>query len=150
MEKRADLMYKIGKVFAIIGIVFISIAILGGIVAARNPAKIYSMMPDVYTSETQVYETSIDTIIKSLFYLAEYIALLVLLGKARQDIEEDKNNIGWHIALLVIGAFSFDIFCLLGGIFAIVAMNQKYLALKKANYQSIIEIQADEEHKDEE
>lgn len=146
MEKRAKQMYKIGKVFAIIGLVFAIIGVVGGIIGARNPSQMYSMAPvGTFESETQAYESSIDAILNCLLYIAECIALLVLLGKARGDLENDTKNIGWHIALLVIGAFSFDIFCMLGGIFAILDMNQKYVALSKVDFKDIIDTQATEE-----
>ena len=143
MEKSAKIMYIIGKVFTIISLVMMVFGIILGIIMMNNAQMIYDQLP-AGTVESVEYIKFLGqyTLILSIVLIIVYIALIVLISKAKKALDEGSTKQGLHIAMIVIGALSFDIFYLLGGIFALVAIGSKNSIPQPAS-EEVIEVKED-------
>lgn len=126
MKQAAKVMYTIGKIFNIIGIVCLVIAIglmIFGIVCSD---QVFQIMQEHnvkgFDTPEEVKTSCIEGLVGSIFGLLIAIAILVLAVKARKSIDSENKTLTPHVIMIVIGAFG-DIFYLLGGVFGLIAKN---------------------------
>ena len=124
MKKASRIMYTLGVVFNIIGLILvITLPILGGIGYA-NPEEVVKQSSQEMTVE-DVKAASLTLIIIGVIYIVVYLVVLILALHAKKAVKNDKRENAPHIIMIVIGAISVDVFYLLGGIFGLVSENQQ-------------------------
>ena len=124
-------MITIGKVFAIISIVFYSLFVLLGFMKMVT-IKDYSFESDLsdilfYIKEDIffLFESPICLILYSILGIASCIVLLYFGGWAYSVVEYGtQNGKGALIALIIFG-FYFSVFSCLGGIFGLIYLGQR-------------------------
>ena len=114
MGNASKLMYKIGRIFNLIGIILFAIltavAVILLIVAAASGEGVGG---------------AVGYLIWMIIYLVIYIVVYKLAGNALNSIGDGKDNKKPHIIMIVVGAISQDVFYLLGGIFGLIAESQE-------------------------
>ena len=124
MKKASRIMYTLGVVFNIIGLILVIVLpILGGIGYA-NPEEVVKQSSQGMTVE-DVKAASLTLIIIGVIYIVVYLVVLFLALHAKKAVKNDKRENAPHIIMIVIGAISVDVFYLLGGIFGLVSENQQ-------------------------
>ena len=126
MQNASRIMYKIGRVFNWIELVLIIFAMILAIVCLADPAGIAAQAPEMEQQLTpeNVRSAGIALLVGSIISLLICIAILCLATKAIRSLAAGSKSTTPHIIMIVIGVFA-DIFYLLGGIFGIIASNNK-------------------------
>lgn len=113
MENASKVMYQIARIFAfvLLGIccLLITLDIIWLIVHAVRQTGV---MGDVAN------------IVGHFIWLSLILVMLILGSTALKNIDSNYKDNGPHIVCIVVGAISGNIFFLLGGIFALVAIGQ--------------------------
>ena len=119
MENASKVMYIIGKVFNILGIIAFAFMLFAGIMVVSNPAEFVG--PNLVASVEEAITLGTGVIIASAIGLVISIVALVLANRATKQLNSGKANNTPHIIMIVIGVLGTDLFYLLGGIFGLVA-----------------------------
>lgn len=125
MKKASGIMYLIGRIFSIIGIVGGLVALSFGIYFVANSSEVLQMINDLNITTNidtiaEVQGCGVGMIIGGIFAVAYEAVVVYLISKAKQAVEQDKQANKLHIALIVLGALNnFNIFVLLGGVFGL-------------------------------
>ena len=127
MKKATKVMYTVGNIINILGIIFISLAILCAICGIAFSQEIFEQMTEKdlthFNTAADIRISSISMLIGCVIGLIVAIVMLVLATKARKAIQNDDKNDTPHIVMIVIGVFG-NVFYLLCGIFGLIAQNQ--------------------------
>ncbi len=127
MKKTADIMYTIGKittyicigVFAAMVVIGVVLAILGGLGIIYN-GEDYADEIHAYTMYVMgvgIYLTVV------FFYLTcANIVLAIILKKASSLAKEDPSSVKPYVMIIICGALAGNTFCILCGIFSLIAM----------------------------
>ena len=118
MKNAAKTMYTISKIFDIIEIALSGVLILVSLI-------ISALAGSVAENPDELKGSMIALMVVGLIYIAIFIVAIVLVNKALNDVEEESNRLGIHITMIVIGAVSWNVFFLLGGIFTIIDRKKK-------------------------
>ena len=149
MKEASGVMYKIGKVFNIIGIVLygiyivigISIAASGGAIGGSlvrfiiqileeygvDTSDMGSVDPETIASAVIVFY-GVVFIFVSLVNLGLRIAALLVIGKNREKIDAGSLEVAPHVFTLVFGGLISSVFYILSGIFGLIARNKEIKA----------------------
>ena len=149
MKNASSIMYKIGKIFNIVGIVLTGLCILVGIIiacaakpiaesAAGNP----ELLENIEELSGQSIASGVQTVVFALilgwglglliggiFGLGVEIASLIVLGKQRNKIDEGSLAVAPHVLTIVFGAFT-NVFYILSGIFGLIVRAKEKKALE--------------------
>ena len=131
MKKASQIMYTIGKVFNIIGIVLSSIFVLIGIIITASGELVGGVLDLAEVEGVAEEAIPMMVVIVGVFYLifglimlGLNIAAIVVTGKARASIEGGSMDTKPHVLTIVFGALT-NTFYLLAGIFGLVARNKE-------------------------
>lgn len=124
MRNATNVMYKIGKVFNIIGVVLSAILIIAGIVVIAGVDIVVSESASEQDAALLVAAGAIYLVI-GIIELVVQIISLVLVGKAKAELDGGNGSKKMQIVMIVFGAIG-CIFYLLGGIFGIVTISSEY------------------------
>ena len=132
MKKASQIMYTIGKVFNIIGIVLSAIYVLIGIfyLAAGGLVEGVFAIADVEPGGAEeiapmmIAFVGLFFIFFGLVMLGLNIAAIVVVNKAHASIEDGSMETKPHVLTIVFGALT-NTFYLLAGIFGLVARNKE-------------------------
>ena len=119
MGKASKIMYTIGRIFNIVGIVISAIVLLLGMIftiigGVENAAD---------DNTAALLASGLSMLVSGIICLAIEIVVFVLASKASKALENNTTENKPHIIMIVVGAVGSDIFYLLGGIFGLVAEN---------------------------
>ena len=114
MENAAKLMYRIARIFALV-LLAIAVALV-----AMNIILLV-----VHVLKADGVSSYISGIVGNTVWAFILVALIYITTKGIVDLQLKTNDMTPHIIMIVIGLFSGDIFYLLGGIFALVAIEQR-------------------------
>ena len=124
MKEASKAIYTIGFIFNIVGLIFIALFIASLAVSLSSNEIIAKLVEQLGRGELFIRNWITLSIIVLAVVFAIDVAALVLILRARKDLNEGTGKVGTHLVLLLIGVFGFNLFYLLGGIFGIVASNQ--------------------------
>ncbi len=113
MRNASKTMYKIGRVFSFV---------LLGIAAIVAVLYLILMIVDLANGNGLHY---LGNLIGTILWLGFIIVVIILASNAIKATEEDNQNPGPHVVMIVFGALSGDVFYLLGGIFGLIANAQE-------------------------
>ena len=113
MKEASKVMYTIARIFALVGIIVYSVLALVGLilVIANN-------------GDNGLLATGVSLLSVGLVFTAIYVVTFILGGRAVESINDGSREIKYHIICMVVGAISYDVFYLLGGIFGLVSRNR--------------------------
>ena len=129
MKKASKIMYLLGKIFTIIGLVGDALGIaFGGISIAHNE-EIFQKLVESGTqgdiqNAAQVKELGLTIIVACIFSIILAVVILALIENARKAVYENRPAKKLHIWLIVLGALN-SLFILLGGAFALAALSEE-------------------------
>ncbi len=123
MKDASKILYKIGNIFNIIGIVF---AVLAAIIFFAGygivDAKMAQEMGKTIKEAQAIYLTlGIVMIICVVVWCIVYF----FAKKAIKALNDNSNSTSPHVIMIVIGIIGSSIFYLLGGVFGVIAETQK-------------------------
>ena len=125
LRKVSGTMYKVAKILAIIALVIAAFALIAGISMIGNKVEIANKpdIPAPYAGNPEkVAELGGSVIGYAIVTAALATVQLIMANKARKALlAEGPINQKQHVIMCVLGALLFGIFCLLGGIFALIA-----------------------------
>lgn len=124
MKNTSRLLYIIGLVLNIIGLVFSSLFLLVFAGSMNNAEVLQKVATDMGRPIEFVKEVMILGVI--IFAVSVFVAVVVLVFSiiALRNLKKGNGKIGTHILLLILGILNVNPFYLFGGIFGIVAANQ--------------------------
>ena len=123
MKSAAKILYTIGKVINIIGIVACAILVAAGIAVSALGAQAIETNGVELTAE-QIAVLGVGLIVAGVISLIIEIVVLVFASKAIKAVGDGAKSNAPHIIMIVIGVIGSDIFYLLGGIFGLVSESQ--------------------------
>lgn len=124
MKKASRVFYTIGRVFNIIGIVlFIALAIFMAC-AAYNDEMLSEVAKEMQKPLQETKDLCVACFILFLIEAIVNVATIIIATIASKSIKKEDGRLAPHIAMIVIGALSWDAFYLLGGIFGTVSAKQ--------------------------
>ena len=124
MKNTSRLLYIIGLVFNIIGLVFSSLFLLVFAGSMNDVEVLQKVATDMGRPIEFVKEVMTLGVI--IFAVSVFVAIVVLVFSiiALRNLKKRNGKIGTHILLLILGILNVNPFYLFGGIFGIVAANQ--------------------------
>ena len=130
MKHSSEVMYRIGRIFAILFVVGFAIAVVAcSIVLGVQPLK-----------EEPEYAKWAGKVVECSIWLAFEIVALALSRSALKDLANGNDTIKPHVICIVCGAFG-NVFFILGGIFGLVARSQ-------AQNANVVEAKSEEKKED--
>ena len=146
MKEASGVMYKIGKVFNIIGIVFCGIYIVMGIVIAVSGGAaggaLVEMLREIL-AESEIDPGDAETaatiaivfygivfIIAGLVSLGLRIAALLVVGNMRKKVDAGSLEVAPHVFTIVFGGLISSVFYILCGIFGLIGRAKEIKAQK--------------------
>ena len=127
MKQASSIMYTIGKVFNIIGIVVCGLLLILPIVMMAMPEEIYNQQrASDFNRLTvdQIKVLGVGVLIGLIIALIVEIVILVLAIYAKKKLNNNTKETAPHIIMIIIGALGGSIFYLIGGILGLVAEEQ--------------------------
>lgn len=123
MKDASRILYKIGNIINIIGIVAGAILAIiffvgFGAIDANTAAELGKTLKEAQT----LYLT---WGIAMTVCVVIWIVVLCLARKAIKALNDNSNSITSHVIMIVVGVIGSSIFYLLGGIFGVIAENQQ-------------------------
>lgn len=129
LRKVSATMYKVAKILAIIALVVAALSLFGGfgMIAGKEDIAANPDIPAPYAGNPdKVAELGLGCVMYALIVIAIAVVQFIFAGKAKKALESEQPiNQKQHVVMCVLGALLFGIFCLLGGIFALIASNEK-------------------------
>ena len=129
MKTAAKAMYVIGLILTIIAAIGEAIsALIFGFAMNSNEVlnELVKENPDTYVDvATAQSALTIVFVIVLVALIIDLISIFIGVKGIKKASDETPGQNGFHIAALVIGILSIEIFYILGGIFGLVAENQK-------------------------
>ena len=127
MKQTSKILYMIGFIFNIIGLLIIAMFLIVFGVVYNDVSFIEKLAEEIARSASLVKQAiGLIIIVFSVDAVIE-IGSLVLIILARRDLTKGEGKIIYHILLLIIGLIGFNLFYLLGGVFGLIAANDASL-----------------------
>ena len=120
MKAASKILYTIGQIFSYIALVLTIIAIVFGIIFTVG-GSLATTLEDSLPAGVTALAGGITFLVVGIVYLVIYVILIISARKAKRALGNGVTNNGPHIWMIVLGAISWDIFYLLGGIFGLIA-----------------------------
>ncbi|MBQ7579125.1 MAG: hypothetical protein IJT25_01150 [Clostridia bacterium] len=124
MKNATKVMYTIGRVFNVIGIVCSALLLVFSILVMIDSQNVFNQLiadgVTRFSDAKAIYNVGIAMLVWACIYLIVEIVIYTLAKKAQKSIAQNSANTTPHIVMLIIGIFG-DIFYLIGGIFGVIA-----------------------------
>ncbi len=127
MKQASQVLYTIGKVFNIIGIVATALLIILPIIMIAMPHELYIQQTAIDTnklSEEQIKVFGVGLLIGLIVLLIVLIIVLVLAIYASKKLKNDTKDTTPHIIMIVVGVFG-SLLYLIGGILGLAAESEE-------------------------
>lgn len=115
MKRASQIMYLIARIFNIIEVVAFLAMVIVGIVLLANSGT----APE--EAKAAAIASGATLLAVGAIFLIIAVIVLILLYKAYNAVTGDTHEKKPHIIMIVLGAFSENVFLLLGGIFGLIA-----------------------------
>ena len=128
MKSASKLLYAIGFVFNIIGLVIIALFItLCGV--ALGSAEIVAKVAEESQHSVELTQQVLLTfvIVLSVVFVIHFI-ILFMVANAKKHLDNKTGKVSPHLVLLLLGILDCNLFYLLGGIFGMVAASDDVLS----------------------
>ena len=126
MKQASSIMYTIGKVFNIIGIVLTALTLVLPILMMAMPEEIYKQQKASELNKLtveQIKALGVACLIGIIIAIIVLIVVLCLANYASKKVKDNEKNTTPHIIMIIIGVFS-SFFYLIGGILGLCAEEQ--------------------------
>ena len=117
MKKASRIMYTIGRVFNIIGIVFFILFAILMACAAFNDEFLIEVAKEMQKPLQETKDLCVACFVLFLIEAIIHVATIIIATIASKSIKREDGRLAPHITMIVVGAVSWDVFYLLGGIF---------------------------------
>ena len=121
MKSASKVFYMIGFVFNIIAIIFGGLLLAFSIMGLTDHELFLKIVAELNRGEKLVHDTLILMIVLLSIELVLDILFLIIILKAKKDLNEGNGKLSTHVVLLIAGILASNLFYLLGGIFGLVA-----------------------------
>ena len=121
MKSASKVFYMIGFVFNIIAIIFGGLLLAFSIMGLTDHELFLKIVAELNRGEQLVHDTLILMIVLLSIELVLDILFLIIILKAKKDLNEGNGKLSTHVVLLIAGILASNLFYLLGGIFGLVA-----------------------------
>lgn len=121
MKSASKIFYMIGFVFNIIAIIFGGLLLAFSIMGLTDHELFLKIVTEVNRGEQLVRDTLILMIVLLSIELVLDIIFLVIILRARKNLNEGNGKLSTHVVLLIAGILASNLFYLLGGVFGLVA-----------------------------
>ena len=125
MKNTSKLLYAIGFIINLLGVVITTTVVILLSVVISDPAKVAVIATD--SNRTVTFVNDVLTALLIIFAVGLFIQIVVatLTIIARHNLVNKTGVMAPHIILLILGILSFNLLYLLGGIFAMVAASNE-------------------------
>jgi hypothetical protein len=125
MKNTSKLLYAIGFIINLLGVVITTTAVILLSVVISDPAKVAVIATD--SNRTVAFVSDVLNALLIIFAIGLFIQIVVatLTIVARHNLVKKTGVMAPHIILLILGILSFNLLYLLGGIFAMVAASNE-------------------------
>ena len=127
MKEASKIMYTIGKIFNIIGLVITSLTLVLPIILIAMPDEIYKQQKTIdgtKLSVEQIQALGVGTLVAVIIGIVLLIVALCLASYAKRKLNNNTREIAPHVIMIIVGVFA-SIFYLIGGILGLVAEEQE-------------------------
>ena len=128
MKEASSIMYTIGRIFNIIGIVLTSLLLILPIIMMAMPEELYNQQKAVDTNKLsveQIKALGVGLLIGLIISIIVLIVVLCLANYASKKLKNNEKDTAPHVIMIIIGVFG-SLFYLIGGILGLCAEeNQK-------------------------
>ena len=121
MKSASKIFYMIGFVFNVIAIIFGGLLLAFSIMGLTDHELFLKIVAEVNRGEQLVRDSLILIIVLLSIELVLDIIFLVIILRARKNLNEGNGKLSTHVVLLIAGIFASNLFYLLGGVFGLVA-----------------------------
>lgn len=121
MKSASKIFYMIGFVFNIIAIIFGGLLLAFSIMGLTDHELFLKIVTEVNRGEQLVRDSLILIIVLLSIELVLEILFLVIILRARKNLNEGNGKLSTHVVLLIAGILASNLFYLLGGVFGLVA-----------------------------
>ena len=121
MKSASKVFYMIGFVFNIIAIIFGGLLLAFSIMGLTDHELFLKIVAELNRGEQLVHDTLILMIVLLSIELVLDVLFLIIILKAKKDLNEGNGKLSTHVVLLIAGILASNLFYLLGGIFGLVA-----------------------------
>ena len=121
MKSASKVFYMIGFVFNIIAIIFGGLLLAFSIMGLTDHELFLKIVAELNRGEQLVHDTLILMIVLLSIELVLDVLFLVIILRAKKDLNEGNGKLSTHVVLLIAGILASNLFYLLGGIFGLVA-----------------------------
>lgn len=121
MKSASKIFYMIGFVFNIIAIIFGGLLLAFSIMGLTDHELFEKIVTEVNRGEQLVRDSLILIIVLLSIELVLDIIFLVIILRARKNLNEGNGKLSTHVVLLIAGILASNLFYLLGGVFGLVA-----------------------------
>ena len=121
MKSASKIFYMIGFVFNVIAIIFGGLLLAFSIMGLTDHELFLKIVAEVNRGEQLVRDSLILIIILLSIELVLDIIFLVIILRARKNLNEGNGKLSTHVVLLIAGILASNLFYLLGGVFGLVA-----------------------------
>ena len=125
MKNTSKLLYAIGFIINLLGVVITTTVVILLSVVISDPAKVAVIATD--SNRTVAFVSDVLNALLIIFAIGLFIQIVVatLTIIARHNLVKKTGVMAPHIILLILGILSFNLLYLLGGIFAMVAASNE-------------------------
>ena len=123
MKSASKIFYMIGFVFNVIAIIFGGLLLAFSIMGLTDHELFLKIVAEVNRGEQLVRDSLILIIVLLSIELVLDIIFLVIILRARKNLNEGNGKLSTHVVLLIAGILASNLFYLLGGVFGLVAAN---------------------------
>ena len=125
MKNTSKLLYAIGFIINLLGVVITTTVVILLSVVISDPAKVAVIATD--SNRTVAFVSDVLTALLIIFAVGLFIQIVVAILTiiARHNLVKKTGVMAPHIILLILGILSFNLLYLLGGIFAMVAASNE-------------------------
>ena len=121
MKSASKIFYMIGFVFNVIAIIFGGLLLAFSIMGLTDHELFLKIVAEVNRGEQLVRDSLILIIVLLSIELVLDIIFLVIILRARKNLNEGNGKLSTHVVLLIAGILASNLFYLLGGVFGLVA-----------------------------
>ena len=125
MKNTSKLLYAIGFIINLLGVVITTTVVILLSVVISDPAKVAVIATDSNRTVAFVNDVLVALLIIFAVGLFIQIVVAILTIIARHNLVKKTGVMAPHIILLILGILSFNLLYLLGGIFAMVAASNE-------------------------
>ena len=127
MKQASQVLYTIGKVFNIIGIVVTSLLLILPIIMIAMPQELYNQQVALDTNKLsveQIKALGVGLLIGLIIAIVVLVVVLCLANYASKKLKNDTKDTAPHIIMIVIGVFG-SLLYLIGGILGLAAESEE-------------------------